>query len=69
MEENAKARDAEEQAVITRQRGELGYGHRREDWPDRLPEGYEPAGGEFDLPLGKMPARLARAAAVQVTAA
>jgi hypothetical protein len=55
MEENAKARDPEEQAVITRQRWEFNYGHRREDWPDRLPEVYEPARGEFDLPLGKVP--------------
>ena len=55
MEENAKARDPEEQAVITMQRWEFSYGHRREDWPDRPPEGYEPARGEFDLPLGKVP--------------
>jgi hypothetical protein len=54
MEENAKARDPEEQAVITRQRWEFGCGHRREDWPGPLPEGYEPARDEFDLPLGKM---------------
>jgi hypothetical protein len=54
MEENAKARDPEEQAVITGQRWAFSYGHRREDWPERLPEGYEPARGEFDLPLGKM---------------
>jgi hypothetical protein len=54
MEENAKARGLEEQAVITRQRRELSYGHRHEGWPERLPEGYEPARGEFDLPLGKM---------------
>jgi len=54
MEENAKARDPEEQAVITRQRWAFSYGHRREDGPERLPEGYEPARGEFDLPLGKM---------------
>jgi hypothetical protein len=55
MEENAKARNPEEQAVITRQRWELSCGHRREDWPSPLPEGYEPARGHFDLPLGKMP--------------
>jgi hypothetical protein len=54
MEENAKARDPKEQAVITRQRWELSYGHRREDWPSPRPEGYEPAREEFDLPLGKM---------------
>jgi hypothetical protein len=54
MEENAKARDPEEQAVITGQRWAFSYGHRREDWPERLPEGYEPARGEFDLPLGKI---------------
>jgi hypothetical protein len=54
MEENAKARDPEEQAVITRQRWELSYGRRREDWPDPLPEGYEPARDQFDLPLGKV---------------
>jgi hypothetical protein len=54
MEENAKARDPEEQAVITRQRWELSYGRRCEDWPGPLPEGYELARGEFDLPLGKM---------------
>ena len=54
MEDNAEARDPEEQAVITRQRWELSYGHRREDCHDPLPEGYEPARGEFGLPLGKM---------------
>jgi len=54
MEENARAREPDEQAVITRQRWQLSYGHRREDWPDPLPEGYEPARGEFDLPLGKV---------------
>jgi hypothetical protein len=54
MEENAKARDPEEQAVITGQRWVFSYGHRREDWPERLPEEYEPARGESDLPLGKM---------------
>ena len=54
MEENAKARAPEEQAVIARQRWEPSCGHRREDWPGPLPEGYEPARSEFDLPLGKM---------------
>ena len=54
MEENAKVRDPDEQAVTTRQRWELSYGHRREDWPDRLPEGHEPAQDQFDLPLGKV---------------
>ena len=54
MEENAKARDPEEQAVITRQRWEFSYGRRREDWPDPLPEGYEPARGQFEPPLGKV---------------
>ena len=54
MEENAKARDPEEQAVITRQRWELSYGRRREDRPGPLPEGYEPARDQFDPPLGKM---------------
>jgi len=54
MEENAKARDPEEQAVITRQRWELSYGHRREDRPDPRPEGDEPARDQFDPPLGKM---------------
>ena len=47
----------EEQAVITRQRWEFSYGHRREDWPGRLPEGCEPARDEFDLPLGKVSGR------------
>ena len=54
MEENAKARDPEERAVITRQRWEFSSGRRREDWGDRRPEGYEPARGEFGLPLGKV---------------
>ncbi len=54
MEENAKARDPEEQAVITGQRWAFSYGHRREGWPERLPEGNEPAWGESGLPLGKM---------------
>ena len=39
---------------MTRQRWELSYGHRREDWPGRSPEGYEPGRGEFDLPVGKV---------------
>jgi hypothetical protein len=54
MEENAKARDPEEQAVITRQRWAFSYGHRREDWPGLLPERYEPARGQFEPPLGKV---------------
>ena len=54
MEENAKARDPEEQAVIIRQRWELSYGRGREDRPGPLPEGYEPARDQFDPPLGKM---------------
>lgn len=54
VEENAKARDPEEQAVITAQRWEFSYGRRREDWPDPLPEGYEPGRYQFDPPLGKM---------------
>ena len=54
MEENAEVRDPEEQAVITRQRWELSSGRRREDWPDPLPEGYEPARGQFEPPLGKV---------------
>ena len=54
MEENAKARDPEEQAVITRQRWELSYGRRRENWPDPLPEGYVSAREQFDPPLGKV---------------
>jgi hypothetical protein len=54
MEEKARARDRAEQAVMTRQRWEVSHGHRREDWPDPLPEGYEPARGEFDLLPGKV---------------
>jgi hypothetical protein len=54
MEENARVRDAQYQAVITGQRRELSCRRRREDGPGPLREGYEPAPGEFDLPLGRM---------------
>jgi hypothetical protein len=54
MEENAKATDPAEQAAITRQRWALSHGRRREDWPDPPPERYQPARGQFDLPLSKV---------------
>ena len=49
MDENAKARDAEEQAVMTGQLPGFSYGHRREDGPGPLREPYEPAQDELDL--------------------
>jgi flagellar biosynthesis regulator FlaF len=55
MDENAKARDPEEQAVTTGQPWELGDGHGREGWPD-LPTGpSEPTQDEFELWRGKVP--------------
>ncbi len=55
MDENAKARDQEEQAVTTRQGWELSHGRRREDWPDLLTEPCELAHDEFELLKGKVP--------------
>jgi hypothetical protein len=54
MEENAKARDPEEQVVITRQPGELCCGHWREDRPGPLREQYEPTHDEFGLVQGEV---------------
>ncbi len=53
MDENAKARDAE-QAAMTGQLWGLSYGHRREDGPDPLREPYEPAQDELDLMQSKV---------------
>ncbi len=49
MDENAKARDLEEQAAITRQLSGLGYGRSRGDWPDPLTEPCELTQDELDL--------------------
>lgn len=54
MEENAKGRDPEEQAVMTRQPWELSYGNRCEDWPGPLRGRYEPTHDEFGLVQGKV---------------
>ena len=55
MDENAKARDPEEQAVTTGQPWELGHWHGREDWPDLLTGPSEPTQDKFELRQGKMP--------------
>ncbi len=55
MNENARAREPEEQAAMTGRLRELSYGHRREDWPNPLREPYEPAQGEFDLLYSQVP--------------
>jgi hypothetical protein len=55
MEENAKARDPERQAVTTGQPWELSHGHGREDRPDRLTEPCEPAQDKFELLRSKVP--------------
>ena len=54
MDENAKARDLEEQAAITRQLSELSYGRSRGDWPDPLREPCELAQDELDLLQSKV---------------
>ena len=54
MDENAKARDAEEPAAITRQPWGFGYGRRREDEPGPLSELYDPACDELGLVPGKV---------------
>jgi len=54
MDENAKARDPEEQAVTTGQPWELSHGYRREEWPDRL-TGPEPTHDEFEFPQIRVP--------------
>jgi len=55
MDENAKARHPEEQVVTTGQPWDLGHGHGREGWPDRLTEPCEPAHDVFGLLQGKVP--------------
>jgi flagellar biosynthesis regulator FlaF len=55
MDENAKARDPEEQAVTTRQPWELGYGHGREDCPHLLTGPCEPTRDKFELPQIRVP--------------
>jgi hypothetical protein len=55
MDENAKAREPEEQAAKTRRLRELSYGHRREDWLEPLREPYEPTQHEFDLLHSQVP--------------
>jgi flagellar biosynthesis regulator FlaF len=55
MGENAKARDPEEQAVMTGQLWEFGHGDGREGWPDRLTEPCEPAHEVLGLLQGKVP--------------
>jgi hypothetical protein len=55
MGENVKARDPEEQAVTTGQPWELGHGHGREGWPDRLTEPCGPAHDVFESLQGKVP--------------
>jgi hypothetical protein len=55
MEENAKVRDPEKQAVTTRQLWELGRGRGHEDWPERPTEPSEPAQDEVELLHGKVP--------------
>jgi hypothetical protein len=55
MDENTQAREPEEQAAAAGRLSELGYGHRREDWPDPLREPYEPTQDELDLLHSQMP--------------
>jgi len=54
MDENAKARDLEEQAAITRQLSGFSYVHSGEDWPDPLREPCESAQDELDLLQSKV---------------
>lgn len=54
MDENAKARDPEEQAAIARQLSGFSCRHSREDWPDALREPCELAQEELDLLQSKV---------------
>lgn len=54
MDENAKARDLEEQAAIARQLSGLSYRRSRGDWPDPLREPCELAQDELDLLQSKV---------------
>ena len=54
MDENAKARDLEQQAAITRRLSGFSYGHSCEDWPDPLRDPGEPAQDELDLLQSKV---------------
>ena len=55
MDENPEAVEPEEQAAKTRHPSQLSHEHRRQDWPDRLREPYEPTQDEFDLLPSQMP--------------
>jgi hypothetical protein len=55
MDENARARGHEEQAVTAGQAWEFSHGHHREDWPDLLTGPCELAHDEFELLKGKAP--------------
>jgi len=55
MDEKAKAREAEEQAVTTGQPWELGHGHGREDWPYLLTGPCEATRDKFELPQIRVP--------------
>ena len=55
MDENAGAREPEEQTARTGRLLEFSSGHRREDWPDPLREPYEPAQDELDLLHSQVP--------------
>ena len=54
MDENAKARDPEEQAAIARQPSGFSCEHSRENWPDPLREPCEPAQDELGLLQSKV---------------
>jgi hypothetical protein len=54
MDENAKARDLEEQTATTGQLWGFSDGRRREDGPDPLTERYESAQDELELLQGKV---------------
>jgi hypothetical protein len=55
MDENARAREPEEQVAETRRPREVSHGHWREDWPDRPREPSEPAQDELDLLHSQVP--------------
>jgi flagellar biosynthesis regulator FlaF len=55
MEENAKARYPEEQAVTAGQPWDLGRGDQREGWPDRLAEPCELTQDMLELLPGRVP--------------
>ena len=55
MDENARAREPEEQATAARRLVELSRGHRREDWPDPSTEPYEPTQDELELLHSQVP--------------